>query len=261
MSLPAWSGFDWPRRCRLETVAVYATGGMRMAEAHDPAASKLIWQRLHAGLAERFDTVVETRTLSGFEEGLFAWLAVSLQQSDKNYGIVEMGGASVQLTFPCAGCKQAVPVRLGNRPVPIFSYSFQDQGQDEAWLAYGQRPTCRHGAGRGDPGWNEVACVGDIDIFESVEVQFRESIDAASVDRWVLTGAFRFMQDSDVENYCRNDVDSGFQPESSCFRALYQRHILRGLGVPGRAAKTDADWTLGALICSTTRCLGSNTGS
>ena len=138
--------FDWPRLCRIDSAAVYATAGMRFAEQSDMAASRKIWNKLNRALANRLDMQVVTRTLSGFEEGLFAWLAIRDRQHDSDFGIAEMGGASVQITFPCEACESSRPVRVNGQSLPVFSYSFQGYGQDEAWRKYRDRPSCEHGA-------------------------------------------------------------------------------------------------------------------
>ena len=77
--------------------------------------------------------------------------------------------------------------------------------------------------------------------------------------RWFLSGAFRYMKDTDIDQFCRLGVDSGFEPESSCFRAIYlQEEVISGLGLPGNAETTDVDWTLGAVVCTATQCLEVN---
>jgi hypothetical protein len=73
--------------------------------------------------------------------------------------------------------------------------------------------------------------------------------------RWYLSDAFKFMQDTDVEQFCRKGVDSGYEPISACFRAVYLRNVLTTLGLPAESKLTDVDWTLGAVICTATRCL------
>ena len=107
--LEAWPAFDWKTNCNLKGAMVYATAGMRMAEQQDREQSVVLWQSLNRKLkAALVDGVpVFTRTITGFEEGLYAWLAVREQQHRANFGIIEMGGASAQIAFPCPPCDQA----------------------------------------------------------------------------------------------------------------------------------------------------------
>jgi hypothetical protein len=44
--IPLWPAFDWRERCKIETVSVYATAGMRLAEQQDSAGSKKLWEML-----------------------------------------------------------------------------------------------------------------------------------------------------------------------------------------------------------------------
>lgn len=74
---PRWQGFDWQQACRLQSVSVLATAGMRLAEQQDPVASAALWQEVQQALAGLLGPAVaiDARTLTGFEEGLYAWLA------------------------------------------------------------------------------------------------------------------------------------------------------------------------------------------
>ncbi len=72
---PTWPAFDWREKCDIEAVSVFATAGMRLAEQQDGVGSKMLWDMLNEKLSAVVDMEVTTRTLSGYEEGLFAWLA------------------------------------------------------------------------------------------------------------------------------------------------------------------------------------------
>lgn len=72
---------------------------------------------------------------------------------------------------------------------------------------------------------------------------------------WYLTSAFSYMQDTDIDYFCRKGVNGGFQPESSCFRAVYLQNVLDSLAVPVDSELIDVNWTLGAVVCTATRCL------
>jgi hypothetical protein len=253
---PKWPGFDWQQACRIDAVSVYATAGMRLAEQEDAEASAKIWQRLNDSLSERFDAMVTTRTLSGFEEGLYAWLAMREQQEDGGFGIAEMGGASIQVTFPCSGCETSRPVKVKGGIEEIFSYSFLGWGQDEAWKKFGALPACARGAGKNIPGWQVQDCAVGMSEFSDAAREVEVMVEGVEDDlRWYLSDAFRYMQDSDIDEFCRMGTDSGYEPVSSCFRAVYLRNVITTMGLPLKSESTDINWALGAVVCTTTRCL------
>lgn len=253
---PKWSGFDWQQACRIDAVSVYATAGMRLAEQEDADASAAIWQMLNDKLSERFDTTVTTRTLSGFEEGLYAWLAIREQQDDGAFGVMDMGGASIQVTFPCSGCETSRPVKVKGEIEEIFSYSFLGWGQDEAWKKFGALPACARGAGKNTPDWQVHDCaVGMSELSDAARV-VEVMVEGAEDDlRWYLGDAFRYMQESDIDEFCRMGIDSGYEPVSSCFRAVYLRNVITTMGLPLKSETIDINWALGAVVCTTTRCL------
>ncbi len=250
-----WSAFDWQSQCLVKTLAVYATAGMRLAEQKNPTNTRAVWALLNRKLAAKTGLQANTRTLSGFEEGLYAWLAVRVTQADDHFGSVEMGGASAQVTFPCAACTQSVPVRVSGRRVPMFSHSFPGLGQDEAWKQFGTRAACQRGAGLRDIHWRAAQCTAGIELADGVVIAANAVTASSHALRWYLGEALRYLQAADVDSYCRGDKDTGFEPEKACFRTLYQLYFLRNLGIPETAVRSDADWTLGAVICAATKCL------
>jgi len=250
-----WPAFDWRKHCRIQAAAVYATAGMRLAEQLDAEASGLLWKKLNERLGATLGMPVTTRTLTEYEEGLYAWLASRESQVDSRFGVAEMGGASLQVTFPCPSCEGSRRVRVKGMPLDIYSHSFLGWGQDEAWKTIGQITACQRGAARQNPDWRiedcETGMTGFADAVSDVTGMIRESGDL----RWRLTDAFRYMQAADIERYCREGIDSGFKPKSSCFRATYLRYVLDTLALPVDSERSDVNWTLGAVVCNVTRCL------
>ena len=253
--VPKWPAFDWHSRCNVEAVTVYATAGMRLAEKLDAHASERVWEMLNDRLSAATGMDVTTRTLSGYEEGLFAWLAGREGLTDDNFGVAEMGGASIQVTFPCPACKTAREVVVQGRSVAVYSHSFLGWGQDEAWKRFGSSPACATGAGRTNPDWEMADCAAGMQVFSEVAAGVGKAINKTDGLRWYLSDAFKYMQATDVEQFCRKGVDSGYEPISACFRAVYLQNVLTTLGLPAESELTDVDWTLGAVICTATRCL------
>ena len=253
--LPQWPAFDWQEHCNIETVAVYATAGMRLAEQQDALATDVLWETLNERLATAVGMEVTTRTLTGYEEGLFAWLAIREGQDDGAFGVAEMGGTSVQITFPCPACQTSRPVKVKGRVTPIYSYSHLGWGQDEAWRKFAPLPACAPGVGKENPDWEIADCAAGMEISSEAAVDLRKYIGARDELRWYLAGAFRYMRDTDIEHFCRKGSHTGFEPATSCFRAVYLPKIINSLGLPDSSEPTDVDWTLGAVICTSTQCL------
>ncbi|MCP4048936.1 MAG: nucleoside phosphatase [Gammaproteobacteria bacterium] len=252
---PKWSAFDWREQCDIESVSVYATAGMRLAEQMDSQGSEVLWKLLNQRLGAAVGMDVTTRTLSGFEEGLFAWLATRENRDDDNFGVAEMGGASIQVAFPCPQCQAARQVKAKGQQVAIYSYSFLGWGQDEAWNKFGSSKACERGVGVENLEWQVVDCSDGIGGFTDTAFVIANNIRAAETQHWFLSGAFRYMKDDDIDRFCRKGVDSGFEPDSSCFRAVYLQSVLDTLGLPVDADHSDVDWTLGAVVCTAAECL------
>lgn len=252
---PRWSAFDWRSQCDVQAVSVYATAGMRLAEQMDPEGSERLWKLLNQQLSLAVETDVTTRTLSGFEEGLYAWLATREGEGDEDFGVAEMGGASMQVVFPCTRCEASRQVWVKGRQVAMYSHSFIGWGQDEAWKRFGSSAACARGVGADDPHWVVADCSAGMEGFSVAAVPHVKNIEAAGIRRWYLSDAFRYMKDDDIEQFCGLGIDSGYEPVSSCFRAVYLSRVLETLGLNENAESTDVDWTLGAVVCEGTQCL------
>jgi hypothetical protein len=252
---PQWVAFDWQQQCRIEAAAVYATAGMRLAERLDAEASRLLWKKLNERLGATLGVPVTTRTLTEYEEGLYAWLASRESQVDARFGVAEMGGASLQVTFPCPLCEGARRVRVKGVPMDIFSYSFLGWGQDEAWKKIGDIPACQRGAGKENPAWRLADCESGMTGFAATVSAVAKMIRDSGDLRWRLTDAFSYMQATDIDSYCREGIDSGFKPKSACFRAAYLQYVLDTLALPAESEPSNVNWTLGAVVCHVTRCL------
>lgn len=137
----------------------------------------------------------------------------------------------------------------------IFSRSFLGWGQDEAWRRFGHIAECERDAGADDQDWQIDDCESGVAGFADVAAEVRRNLEEAQGLRWYLIAAFRYMRNSDIEDFCQKGLDSGFEPESSCFRAIYLQSVVKTLALPPAAEKSAANWTLGAVVCAATRCL------
>ncbi len=285
---PAWTAFDWRDACRITSARVLATAGMRLAEQQQRERSQALWsdlsQRLQQALTQQlgYRVPVEARTLTGFEEGLYAWLAVRQATGREDFGIAEMGGASSQVTFPCPRCSggdDAVRrVRIGKRMQRMYSYSFLGLGQDEAPQVLGVAPACAYGVGASQAGWQPQDCARTLALSDSATPKagalrdpFNFSLPAragqprgtarripterADVKGWYLTGAFTYFDDKSVDRTCRQRGKHAGDDSVACFRPVYQQTYLDALGIPFSSPRQDASWTMGAVLCAANRCL------
>lgn len=270
---PSWKGFDWKNKCSIDSASVFATAGMRIAEQWQRKRSSEVWAMISVALSELLgpEVQVTARTLSGFEEGLFAWLALAEREGRRNFGIAEMGGASAQIVYPCDECDansdSVRTIRVNGRELQLYSHSYLGLGTDEAYRSLGFPMSCRYGIGQIDVSWKSDKCADHIpltsddgriyDPYNFAKGRFGSYSTPPTanvgIDDWFLTGAFAFMRDNDIDDYCLNQNGS-FDTEYGCFRAVYLRHYLDVLNL--KAASTSrSSWTLGAALCQADNCL------
>ncbi len=267
-----WKAFDWEKNCKLISASVLATAGMRMAEQQEPEKSRILWNNVKSALSQKIGGKVPVlaRTLTGFEEGLYAWLSV-FQHRNRNYnfGIAEMGGASAQVAFSCNNCPGSRQVFLsGGKSINIFSYSFLGLGGDVASEIFGVSPQCAYAAGASTLKWNQKMCADTINlktadgikdpfnfskgkkgISVNIPIKFAKGLD------WYLTGALSFLgSELSVDNCCMTKGDC-YEPRTACFRTVYFQKFLDELGISSSSKKASTSWTLGAVICQENNCL------
>lgn len=120
------------------SVSVLATGGMRLLDGKiaEQIYSSVKREIARHGLSER-----RVGTITGQEEGLYAWTDVNylmgnFRGSQRTEGIVEVGGASAQVTFAIAspdGLGEAVQnLKIGQQAYRVLSVSYLGLGQNEA---------------------------------------------------------------------------------------------------------------------------------
>ncbi|MCP4353147.1 MAG: nucleoside phosphatase [Desulfobacterales bacterium] len=271
-----WKAFDWEEH-NVISAKVYATAGMRIAEQENRDRSAELWKKLEQKLAARLPGSVEidTRTLSGYEEGLYAWLAVREKKKSNDFGIVEMGGASSQITFPCSECDAAndavKTIMIGDVPLQIYSYSFLGLGQDEAPESLGFPESCAYGIGMIQVDWKIETCSDRISVRDSQGIRdpynfggkkrgthIRIPTRQSDIEKWVLTGAFKYMKDSNIKTCC-SGKGKCVNEKISCFRAVYLKKYLKELNVSSSSEKIDASWTSGAAVCEADDCLQQTT--
>ena len=279
-----WDAFDWETQCNIVSASVYATAGMRLAEQKNRQKSEELWGMLKRKLRAKVGTSVkevDTRTLSGYEEGLYAWLAVREDIKNNDFGIVEMGGASSQVTFPCPECdaiNDAVKtVQVEDKPIQIYSYSFLGLGVDEAPEALNVLESntlpdsCTYGVGQTlkEEEWKEKDCANQIVLKNAQGIIDPYNYDGGKRGtylspyylyqqdiEWYLIGKpFSTMDEKNIKKWCEKKEPIKHKPEYSCFRQVYMKKYLQELNVPLSSETMDVTWTEGAAICEANNCL------
>lgn len=269
---PNWKAFDWEKNCTITSASVLATAGMRMAEQQEPEKSRILWNNVKKALSQKIgnNVPVYARTLTGFEEGLYAWLSVyQLRKGQPNFGIAEMGGASAQVAFSCNNCPGSRKIFIGGgQAINIFSYSFLGLGGDVASEIFGVTPECAYAAGASTPKWNGKMCAETINLKTSSGIKdpfnFNHGKKGTSVNiplekskklDWYLTGALSLLGSAlSVEKCCMTKGDC-YEPRTACFRSVYFQKFLDELGISLSSKKASSSWTLGATICEENNCL------
>ena len=125
-------------------VNLLATAGMRYAEGlHGRAAIDRLYGTIRAGIGRHGFRLGEVRTTCGSEEeGVWTWINLNdvlyhaFEGGREPVGIVEVGGSSLQLTFPTDEDPDAVAhvhrVDLAGRRFAVSCRSFLGLGQDDA---------------------------------------------------------------------------------------------------------------------------------
>lgn len=125
-------------------VNLLATAGMRYAEGlHGRPAIDHLYDTIRSGIRAHGFPVGEVRTTCGSEEeGIWTWINLNdvlfrtFDGDQQPVGIVEVGGSSLQLTFPTDEDPDVVPhvhrVELNGRRFAVSCRSFLGLGQDDA---------------------------------------------------------------------------------------------------------------------------------
>lgn len=153
-----------------------ATAGMRLVEARNPAAAQAIYESARSVISASGLKPGRIETLSGTDEGLFAWLDLNdLAGHFRNgtppaLGIVEVGGASAQIAFATTeDYRPGVSVSVQGKTYRVFSQSWLGLGQDQARLSMirlHQRQTTADDAG--NPCYaNNTSQIGGLTAFDA----------------------------------------------------------------------------------------------
>ncbi|MFI4963203.1 MAG: multidrug DMT transporter permease [Legionellales bacterium] len=118
----------------------YATAGMRLLSAQK---QQTYYQEIKAWFSAQSQwKLIQAKTITGNDEALYDWLSVNYQlgtfnsNTDRTIGVMDMGGASVQIVFPIKNTQQIqtnpqVEVDLYGKHYSLSVHSFLGLGQTE----------------------------------------------------------------------------------------------------------------------------------
>jgi len=186
-------------------VYFYATAGMRLLP---PAKQNKFYQELKNWFSQQDQWQLnEAKTITGNDEALYDWLSVNyhlgtLQNGkNKSVGVMDMGGASVQIVFPTVKNDKSknnsqVEFDLYGQHINLFAYSFLGLGQTEVSHQFLNSPSCfaenfplpDGSLGQGDVGSCEQEISTLVTSIHGVDKIVRSLLAANPVDSWYAMG-------------------------------------------------------------------------
>ena len=193
-------------------ISVYGTAGMRLLP--EPQQQQR-YQAVSAWFEQHSEwTLKHARTITGQEEGVYAWFAVqeelgTLNKSLKDLNaVIEIGGASAQVSIPISpseakrmSAQDVYPIRWNNQVLYVWSHSYLGLGINEVEKQFSDVAQC---FSLGYPLKNGSVGQGDIlnciqSLESSPELSLIPRFDEAKkivgnhIDMpWIALGAIRF---------------------------------------------------------------------
>lgn len=185
-------------------VYFYATAGMRLL---NQVQQNTLYQAVNTWFSTHPHLHLKSaRTISGHEEGVYGWAATNYQlgrmeTNDKPLvGVMDMGGASVEISFPVSH-PEALPsadletIQLGDKQITLFTHSFLGLGQTEVTHQLLDAKACYS---RGYVLSNQEIGSGQVDVCErkvdmlirlhEVAQTLRQAIQDNPTQQWFVSG-------------------------------------------------------------------------
>lgn len=186
-------------------VYFYATAGMRLLPA---SKQKFLFQGLKEWFSQQAQwELVEGRTITGNEEALYDWLSVNYHlgtlksSQNKTVGVMDMGGASVQVVFPIQKNEQINPssqveLDLYGQHINLFVHSFLGLGQVEMSHQFLNTRSCFSneyplpdgGSGQGNASTCEQEVSTLMNAVHGVNRTIQPVLTSNPVDEWYAIG-------------------------------------------------------------------------
>lgn len=203
----------------------YATAGMRLLPQ---MKQKKYYDVLNTWFRNHNEwQLKDAKTITGNEEGLYDWLSVNYHLGNLNsqtkgaIGVMDMGGASVQIIFPIAQTqgindKSQIKVNLYGQTHNLYVHSFLGLGQTEVSHQFLNSASCftnnyplPDGAkGQG----NALSCKQQVSSLmnqvHGVNQLIQPLLAANPVDSWYTIGGISNLADSAFFNFKQNQLTS-----------------------------------------------------
>ncbi|KTD64933.1 hypothetical protein [Legionella shakespearei] len=194
-------------------VYFYATAGMRLLPA---SKQKRYYDELSSWFSRQSQwRLIEAKTIMGSDEALYDWLSVNyhlgtLQTAQtQSVGVMDMGGASVQIVFPirknsATNSRSQVEMDLYGQHFNLYVQSFLGLGQTEMSHHFLNSPSCfsnNYPLPDGDAGQgNAFSCEQEVSKLmtevHKVNNQIQPLLAANPVDSWYSIGGISNLADS-----------------------------------------------------------------
>lgn len=202
-------------------VYFYSTAGMRLVPYQKQQEYYNILKEWFASQSQW--KYGEAKTITGKEEGVYGWLAVNYalgnfaSADSAMVGVMDTGGASVQITFPVADFRAVknedkVELDINGRHIQLFVHSFLGLGQNEVSHQFLDTPEC---FSNGYPLPNNTTGQGNfyncgqqisalINAVHQVEQTIKPVIDANPVNIWYGIGGIGYIAQTEALNFRSN---------------------------------------------------------
>lgn len=198
-------------------VYFYATAGMRLL----PASSQYSY---YEGVKKWFASqpnlkLMDAKTITGRDEGVFGWLAVNYNlntltnPSSTPIGVMDMGGASVQIVFPVDNPitlpkSRVAQFNLYGKRFTLYSYSALGLGQTLVNQQFLNQSTCfSHGYSLADgeiAQGDAVSCQQEVSHLVNdvhhVADELGLALDASS-KKWYASGGITYLAQNSLFNF------------------------------------------------------------
>jgi hypothetical protein len=204
-------------------VYFYATAGMRLLpQSKQQQYYNELNQWFHQQSKWR---LISAKTITGNEEALFGWLAVNYSigalksNTDTAIGVMDMGGASVQIVFPIQynpeiNKNYQIALELYGKQYNLFVHSFLGLGQNEMSHQFLNSASCfsdNYPLPDGEPGQGDASsCEHEISSLlngvHKVNQQIQPLLNSNPVDRWYGIGGFTYFANSKVFEFDKTQL-------------------------------------------------------
>lgn len=203
-------------------VYLYATAGMRLLP---PQKQKMMYQGLNNWFTRQDQwQLLKAKTITGNEEALYDWLSVNYHLGtlgagqSKSVGVMDMGGASVQIVFPVQNSQTTEPnqtkIRLYGQDITLSVHSFLGLGQNEVSHQFLDSTACFSNnfplpdgeSGQGNANVCEQEIASLMNAVHKVNYNIQPLLAANPVNSWFAIGGISNLADNKLFHFEKNQL-------------------------------------------------------